>query len=261
MRAKLMAVVVLLLPAWLMMPLAGQIQRERLRLKYGDAGVTREIRDQVGQGMAIALLAGFRGVVADFIWIRSQTFWEKKEWMQQYNNMQLATLLQPHSTVFWDLGAWHMAWNIGYAERVDTNNYTAAQGLKRERIWHERARAFLERGIENNPNRYNLYFSLAWLYMQKFKEPCRAAPLLEKAIQFADAPTYLRRMHARLVEECGDVLRAYELWRAMWFSDHNQARQLWPVVEREIKRLEDVLQLPADQRVFPKHETQPTAAP
>ena len=134
MRAKLIAALLLIGPMWLMLPLQRQIQTERLRLRYGDARVTREIREQLGQGMAIALLAGFRGIVADFVWIRSQTFWEKKEWMQQYNNIQLTTLLQPQSVLFWDLGAWHMAWNIGYAERVDTNNYSRAQGLKREQI-------------------------------------------------------------------------------------------------------------------------------
>jgi hypothetical protein len=261
MRAKLIAALLLTLPLWLMLPLAQQVHTERLRLQYGDTGVSREIRDQVGQGMAIALLAGFRGVVADFVWIRSQSFWEKKEWMQQYNNMQLTTLLQPRSVVFWDLGAWHMAWNIGYAERVDTNNYTRAQGLKRELLWHERAREYLERGIENVPNRYDLYFSLGWLYAQKFKDPCRAAPLVARAAQFPEAPGYIARMHARMLEECGDPGRAYESWRELWFRDHQKVNQLWPVVERELKRLEDVLQLPDDQRVFPKNQPQPKPGP
>jgi hypothetical protein len=55
-----------------------------------------------------------------------------------------------------------------------------------------------------------------------------------------------------MIERCGDTLRAYEIWRDLWFQDHDKVNQLWPVVRRELERLEDILQLPVDQRVFPK---------
>jgi hypothetical protein len=253
----LIALGLLTVPTWLLAPLTRQVHAERVRLKYGGRVMTRGMRDQMGQGTAIALLAGFRGVVADFIWIRSHGYWEKKQWLQQYNNMQLATLLQPQSVLFWDVGAWHMAWNIGYAERVDTNNYTAAQGIKREQIWHERGREFLQRGIENVPNRYELYFRLGTLHDQKFKDPCRAAREYEKAAQFPDAPTHVTRSYARMLEQCGDLRRAYGHWRALWLQDHAKVDQLWSVIERELRRLEDQLALPDDQRVFPKGPTTP----
>jgi len=251
MRAKLIAAALLIVPMWLLMPLDRNIRRERTRLDYGEIKVTRTIRDQVGQGTAIALLAGFRGVVADFVWIFAHENWERKEWLQQANKMQLATLLQPRSVYFWDAGAWHMAWNIGYAERVDTNNYTLAQGLKRERVWHERAAEFLQRGIENNPRRYELYFALGRLYEQKLKDDCRAAVPFGQAAAFTNAPSYVVRNYARAVEKCGDERFAYNIWRNLWLQDHEQVSQLWPVVERELRRLEDSLKLPADQRLFP----------
>ena len=101
--------------------------------------------------MAIALLAGFRGVVADFVWIQSHGYWEKKEWLRQYRDMEVVAMLQPLSTLFWDTGAWHMAWNIGYAVSVDPSNRTAAEGIKRQREWWDKARDFLQQGIENVP--------------------------------------------------------------------------------------------------------------
>ena len=85
--------------------------------------------------------------------------------------------------------------------------------------------------------------------------------MLEKAARFSEAPGYVPRMYARMLEECGDRLRAYEYWRELWLSDHRQVHQLWPVVERELKRLEDVLQLPDDQRVFPRNQTQQKPGP
>lgn len=255
MRQQMLAILVLLLPSWMTLSLQERIQEERVQLKYGGMHVDRAMRDVIGQGMAIGLLAGFRGVVADFIWIQSHSRWEKKEWMQQYNDMQVATMLQPQSVLFWDVGAWCMAWNIGYAERVDTNNYTLAQGIKRELVWHERARQFLLRGLENIPNRYELYFKLGWLYDQKFKDPCLAAEEYGKAARFPDAPVYIARLEARKLAECGKLVEAYECWKRIWFQDHNTVSHLWNVVERELRQIENELNVPNSQRVFPKQKT------
>jgi hypothetical protein len=253
MRNILFAILLLVLPAWLLMPLTNAIHAERIRLRYGGAHVNRQLRLQMGQGMAIALLAGFRGVVADFLWIQSHAFWERKEWLRQYRDMQVVVTLQPQSVLFWDAGAWHMAWNIGYAVSVDPANRTKAEGLKRQQEWWIRAAEFLQRGIDNIPNRYDLYFALGWLYEEKFKDMCAAEDYFAKAAEFKEAPTYVARMHARAQERCGDVRGAYQYWTNVWAQDHTKVNQAWNVVEREIKRLEDVLKIPDAQRVFPQH--------
>jgi hypothetical protein len=251
MRAILIAILLLLLPAWGTLSLQRQIGQERLRLKFGGAHVTREMRDVIGQGMAIGLLAGFRGIVADFVWIQGHLHWEKKEWLQQYICLDAVTKLQPQSVLFWDAGAWHMAWNIGYAERVDTNNYTLAQGIKREQVWHERGREFLLRGIQNLPNRWELYFKLGWLYDQKYKDPNLAAEQYAIAARFPDAPSYVSRMHCRKLAESGKLAESYQCWKTLWFQDHQKVPQIWSIVEREIRHVENELNIPAAQRIFP----------
>jgi hypothetical protein len=258
MRTKLLVVLVLVLPALLLMPLERRINAERRVLKYGGAHVSREVRGSIGQGTAIALLAGFRGVVADFLWIQSHSYWEKKEWLRQYRNIELVTLLQPQSVMFWDLGQWHMAWNIAYGARSDPANRTEAEGIKREREWQQRAREFLSRGIDNLPNRYDLYFALGWLYWQKLNKwqpdaDERAAEYFGVAAAFPDAPTYVGRLHAHALEKAGKRQQAYEYWK-MLSANRSQANQNWSVVEREVKRLENELNIPEDQRVFPKAE-------
>jgi hypothetical protein len=262
MRNKLIAILVVVVPALCMVPLLNRVNAERTQLRYGGARVTRQIRDQIGQGMAIGLLAGFRGVVADFIWIQSHSRWEKHQWLQQYNDMQIATMLQPQSVLLWDLGAWHMAWNIAYAERVATNNYTAAQGIKRERVWHERGRDFLLRGLQNIPNKYDLYFKLGWLYFSKFNQSpegyAKAAQYFYQAAQFKEAPTYVGRLYARCLESTGDLKGAYDYWKYLWGQDHKNPHQLWTVIEREIRRIEDELKMPDDNRVFPTKQSTPT---
>jgi len=261
MRRMFMAVAVVLAAVWLMLPWSDQIRAQRLALKYGGANVNRKLRLDLGQGMAIALLAGFRGVVADFVWIQSHGYWERKEWLRQYRDMQMVVTLQPQSTLFWDTGAWHMAWNIGYAVSVDTNVYTEAQGLKRQREWWDRAEDFLKRGIENVPNRYDLYFSLGWLYSEKFKDFCLAEEYFAKAAAFKEAPSYIARMRARAQEKCGDLKGAYAYWVNLWTQDHTKVDQNWSIVEREIRRIEDLMNTPDHLRLFPRKPEQAKPTP
>lgn len=267
-RRTIFAAMVVVVPAWLMIPLENRIHAGNVQLRYGMAQVTRELRDRIGQGMAIALLAGFRGVVADFVWIQSTDYWMKKEWLRQYGNMEVATMLQPLSVLFWDTGAWHMAWNIGYAVSVDPANRTQAEGIKRQREWWDKAREFLNRGLENVPNEPDLYFSTGWLYWEKYKDPCSAQEYFHKAALLNKPMVSLSinigavaRLDARAMEKCGDVRGAYQAWKNLWVADHNTPGQLWSVVEREIRRLEEVLNIPDQDRVFPKGQSKPASTP
>jgi len=261
MRNKVLVAILLLVAGLVLLPVENAVRAERVQLKYGGARVSVQLREVIGQNLAIALLAGMRGVVADFLWITSHDYWEKKEWLRQYRNIQIVSALQPQSLLFWDLGQWHMAWNIGYGALSDPKNRTKAEGVKREREWHEKAREFLVRGIENIPNRYDLYFTMGWLYYGKLSkdcdEPpcreayCKAAEYFGKAASFPDAPQFVTRFYPRALEKCGQTLAAYEEWKRLWFLDHSKVDQSWSIVERETRRLEDELHIPNEDRVFP----------
>ena len=261
MRTKLLVAILLFGTGFALRPVENSVQAQRQRMKYGGAHVTFQLREAIGQNLAIALLAGMRGVVADFLWLNSHSFWQNKEWLPQYRDMELVVTLQPQSVLFWDLGQWHIAWNIGYGALSDPKNRTKAEGIKREHEWHQKAREFLERGIENIPGKYNLYFAMGWLYYEKLSkdcdEPpcrealCRAAEYFGKAASFSDAPQYVPRVYARALEKCGDVRSAYEQWKRLWFLDRSKTEQAWSIIERETRRLENELEIPNAQRVFP----------
>jgi hypothetical protein len=261
MRTKLLVAIVLLGTGLILLPMEKAIRAQRLRLKYGGARVTFELREAIGQNLAIALLAGMRGVVADFVWLNGHSFWEKKEWLRQYRDIEVAVTLQPQSVLFWDLGQWHIAWNIGYGSLSDPKNRTKAEGIKREHEWHQKAREFLERGIENVPNKYNLYFAMGWLYYEKLSKDCDEPPCRDalcmatqyfgKAATFPDALQFVPRVYARSLEKCGDLRGAYEEWKHLWSLDRSKTEQAWSIIEREIRRLENELEIPNAQRVFP----------
>jgi len=261
MRHKFLAILVLVLAAVLFSPLENRIQAERVWRKYGGARVSLPLREKLGQGTAVALLAGLRGVVADFLWIQNADYFVKDEWVPMYRNIELVTTLQPQSTTFWEQGAWHMGWNIGYSVSKDPKNENTAQGIRREREWHQKARDFLLRGIDNIPQQYDLYFALGWLYWTKLAKDCgentdcqraaysKAAEYFGAAGEFPEAPTYIGREYARALEKCGRDRDAYEYWKTLWKADHKMTNQLWTEVERNIKRLEDALAIPEDKRV------------
>ena len=270
MRNRLLAVLLLIGPAWGLRPWQTQILAERQQLKYGGVPVTRELRDQIGQGLAIALLAGFRGVAADFIWLRGQGFWEQRQWFKQSECLENAVKLQPQSVFFWDVGAWHMAWNIAYAERIASDNATLAAGIRRERLWHDRGREFLERGLQNIPNRFELHYKLGWLYYQKLVYDCGGEPDCQQAryrtaaehfltaTTYPAAPDYLGRDAARCLEKAGDVSAAYQLYRKLWQeNDPHRNAYARPIIQREIRRLENLLDIPAATRLFPRKPVAP----
>jgi len=270
MRNRLLAVVLLIAPAWGMQPWHNQILAERQHLKYGGAPVTRELRDRIGQGLAIALLAGFRGVAADFIWLRGQGFWEQRQWFKQSECIESAVKLQPQSIFFWDVGAWHMTWNIAYAESTAPDIATRAEGIRRERLWHDRGREFLERGLQNIPNRFDLYYKLGWVYYQKLAADCGGEPACQQAryrkaaeyfltaTTYRDAPDYLGRDAARCLEKAGDVAAAYQLYCKLWQeNDPHRNAYARPIIQREIRRLENLLDIPVAARLFPMKPVAP----
>ena len=201
----------------------------------------------------MALLAGFRGVVADFLWIQNAGYFRKTNGCRCTEH-ELVTTLQPQSAKFWEQGAWHMAWNIAYSVTKDPKNDNA-QGIRREREWHQKARDFLLRGIENIP-KPDLYFALAWLYLDKYKEPCQAL----------DAYT---RRHARVRRSisrpawivgrskrgrCKNAATSRELTsigRKMWNIDHPGRTS----VERDRAQHQTIgrhFNIPEEERVSPR---------
>jgi hypothetical protein len=106
----------------------------------------------VGQLGFVAALSGFRSVVADFLFIQAYVAWERAEWSRMLLLFRQITTLQPRSILFWEMAAWHMAWNAGTAALNDPDQPRLALRLRAQREYFDLGRDFLARGIRNNPN-------------------------------------------------------------------------------------------------------------
>src|SRR5881396_3119083 len=133
------------------------------------------LREQIGQLGFVAALSGFRSLVADFLFIQAHVAWERTEWGRVLFLFRQVTTLQPRAILFWDMAAWHMAWNASTAAMNDLRQPREALRLKAAREYFALGRDFLERGIKNNPDRPELYEALARLYKEKYKDHERAS--------------------------------------------------------------------------------------
>src|SRR6202011_6033107 len=158
-----------------------------------------------------------------------------------------ATTLQPRAILFWDMAAWHMAWNASMAALNDPMQPRLALRVKAQREYFALGRDFLERGIQNNPDRPQLYESLARLYREKYKDHERAAEFFGKAAALPGAPGYDKRFAAYELSYCdGREQEAY--WALQRLYDMGEQERL-PTLITRLKAMEEKLDIPREQRI------------
>jgi tetratricopeptide (TPR) repeat protein len=227
-------------------------------------GFNMNLRGKINQDAAIAVLGGFRGIVTDFTWLSAHDDWSNRQWFRMKPKLDMVVMLQPHFIDYWDIGAWHMAWNISYDASVNTAEPREAYRLKEQRYWIDEGEKFLREAIANNPESWLLYFKLGWLLDQKKQDYKQAAEFYAKAAEFADAPTYVRRQVGHALNKAGLKREALEHWRKIWKEPRNTPRnagELWERIEAWIRELEAELNVPAGERIFPKGSVQKLPEP
>jgi len=173
--------------------------------------------------------------------------WERTEWGRVLFLFRQITTLQPRTVLFWDMAAWHMAWNASTAAMNDPRQPRQALRLKAARECFQLGKDFLERGIKNNPDRPELYEALARLYRDKFEDHAHASEFFAKAAALRGARTYVKRFAAYELAKCpGREPEAYAQLRALY--DRGEQERL-PVLLRHLKALEIHLNIPPDQRI------------
>jgi tetratricopeptide (TPR) repeat protein len=206
-----------------------------------------DLREKLGQLGFIAALSGFRAIVADALFIQAYTAWERTEWGRILLLFRHITTLQPRALLFWDTAAWHMAWNASVAAMNDQAQPRLALRVKAQREYFALGKDFLERGIQNNPDRPELYEALARLYKEKYKDHERASEFYARAAQLPGAAPFDRRFSAYELSYCeGREREAYQRLRELY--DEGQPQRL-PTLIKRLKFLEDKLKIPEDQRI------------
>src|SRR5689334_19517552 len=213
------------------LPLESALTEEHKGAYFHQAKLKLDLREQIGQLGFLAALSGFRSLVADFIFIQANTAWERTQWGRVLLLFRQATTLQPRSLIFWDMAAWHMAWNASDAMRHDRSLPNDAVRRKLEREYLALGKDFLERGIRNNPDHALLYESLGRIYREKYRDHDAASRAFDLAALRPDAPEYDRRFAAyELSYVPGREREAYARLRALY--DRGEHERLPTLLKR-----------------------------
>jgi hypothetical protein len=155
-----------------------------------------KVQERLGQLGYLAALGGYRAALADILWIKAYTAWSDTNWGDVKLLCEAVVTLQPRCVLFWQMYAWHMAYNAGYAAEYDESQPNAAiRELNKVQYW-KLGEEILLRGIRNNPDRAKLYEDLATIYRDKFKDHALASKYYSLAADRPDSLGYNRRFAA-----------------------------------------------------------------
>jgi hypothetical protein len=138
-----------------MAPYTGWLTREKKNRDLGEAAI-----GQIDTGsfmMKLFLLGGFRGIVADLLWIRAEENKKDHDWDRLATTVDLITKLQPHFLSIWTFQGWNLAYNVSVEWDAPEDKYTwIKQGIK-----------FVQEGVRKNRRTPDLVWDTAWFYYHK----------------------------------------------------------------------------------------------
>lgn len=105
----------------------------------------------------LAMVAGFRGVVANLFWSQAIELQKKHEWDKLKSAVDMITKLQPHFLSVWTFQGWNLAYNVSVEWDSPDDKYT----------WIKNGINFLRQGVAKNKRSPDLIWDTAWTYYHK----------------------------------------------------------------------------------------------
>jgi hypothetical protein len=138
-----------------MYPYGGWLAAEKQRRDLGEAAI-----GQIDTGsfmMKLFLLGGFRGIVADLLWLRAEEHKRDHDWDRLSTTVDLITKLQPHFLSIWTFQGWNLAYNVAVEWDAPADKYQ----------WIKKGIQFVQDGVKKNRRSPDLIWDTAWFYYHK----------------------------------------------------------------------------------------------
>jgi hypothetical protein len=192
-------------------------------------------RDRIGQTSSAVALGGLRTLVATFMNLRAFSYFQEQRWDDLAETFDTIVDLAPRTRYYWETGSWHSAYNAAAYYMNDSE----LPSLRRREAWRAsilRGRAFLERGIRNNPDDWSLSASLGFLLsdtnkFNAFRDPneafAAAAEAYRRSAATGTALPYVRRSELyALARVNGREKDALALARSLYTDQRNRTPTL-----------------------------------
>jgi hypothetical protein len=140
-----------------------------------------------------------------------------------------------------------MAWNAAVAAMQNEKQPSEALRIRAQREYFRLGRDFLERGILNNPDSYQLRVQLGIVLRDKFEDHCAAADAFLKAAVIPNAPSYCARFAGYEMAKCpGREREAYDHLRRLYLQGD---KQRLPTLINLLQDMEKRLDIPQEERI------------
>jgi len=197
-RHLLLALAVLVLGGLAKLPLERALTTDLRERELLRPPLELETTRKLGQGFWAVSLGGLRTLVATVLNLRAQEYFEGQKWTQLTDTFGTIVQLAPFTEYYWDIGAWHMAYNAAAWHQ----HSSPAPELRRRaewRNWIERGVDFLEEGLRHNPDDWRLWNNLGRIHSDpnKILDFEAAAEAYASAVATGDAPSFVARAEAR----------------------------------------------------------------
>lgn len=196
-----------------------------------------------GEYLKVAVL-GYRQLAADLIWIKAlQHFGVRKQTAEgyrwAYHAVDVLTDLDP---------------KFAFAYQVAGTILSVSAGQVQESV------AILTKGVQHNPEVWELPFFLGYDYFFELHDPVAAAKYFRLASMLPGSPEYLPKLAARMTVEAGDPGAALEFLQRLYQQVQDErlreglAQRMKEVIaERDIQFLEEaVRRYKARYRTLPR---------
>jgi tetratricopeptide (TPR) repeat protein len=224
-----------------------------------EAPPTVSWQEDFGQ-MFLASLGGLRSLVASVGFLEAYSAWERNDWGAVDNRMRLVTRMQPLEPTYWDEAAWHMAYNAASYYKRDKKLRAAIQNKNfREHV--QRGIDILNEGLRYLPDHPRLLETLGYIYKDRQPNPELAAAAFLKAHENG-ASDFMERLAAYEMVKSGDLAsaeKAYEILKR--YYDRGPPFTRMESIVRDLRILENRLNIPAEKRLPPAPPPASTAPP
>jgi hypothetical protein len=135
------------------------VQREIDRFRQAQSGTGFQIYQELDLASfaGTVLLAGFRGLAVDILWVRSLDLIERHQWFELSALYKLISKLQPNFPSVWVFNSWNLSHNISV-------HWDSKEDKWR---WFKAGIDFAKEGLAKNPDSPELLFWLGSLYYQR----------------------------------------------------------------------------------------------
>jgi hypothetical protein len=210
------------------------------------------LKDALGQGVTVGLLGGFRAIVADFFWIRTNAIWETNDLPATQTSIKLVTAIDPRPTYFWLNGSRMIAYDMPNWRIDKAGGYDKVPEAVKRRFDLEQSKvgvAYLESGLGFHPDHPLLILEIGNIYLNRLKDAETASRYYLRASNLPDAPFYAARIYAELLRRLERKEEAYEFLKKLHptLSTTDIMAQSNVVLDR-IREIEGELAVPMEKR-------------